>query len=644
MAMQFDSQQTIGGRPVFRFADPATGRGILVTDPLQAQRMGAPIGRLSAANVTGPAPGAPATVQGLARPMAPGPDLRLASNTASPYGAGYAPGALTRSDKQVGQLQTITTPASAADDRARAAAQAKAIADERAKRAPIDTSGAGLATPEMLAQQPQAPAGPGGVTPEQLAARQRIGQEAAALRSRGTYVAPREAGFVNQSRSIEGADPDQVEKLRQEADALRDQEREALRSKLDNDIANNEASAAAAENRFWDEKVKASDAEDELNRRRDAYKRKTQELDKLEMEATSATVDQERFFKNKPGGRFLAAVMIGLGEFARGLREDSTNGALDIINASIDKDIHEQKDEIASKKDAVSLKMNAYARELADGADPRLAEEKLRFAQEKVAQTDLLRSSAMARNAEAKAAFDAASAKLGQQSLDRRIAIEGMEKARVEQEYQTARAGGFVAPTLKQVAEESGYEKTLVSNKTDLAGLPGQLNPTAQGEGAKAAAVAEAKGEVAGKGGLTTTAAGHAQDDLNKLNDLLGNYIRPIKEAGGDVNLETGEITGSFSPPIDFSAPGVNLDTGKTAAFKTSVAAASNTYANMTNNWAEAGQPSKELFKITGAPTENTTAKIQSQVADVVSRINRIKESLGLKKPMAAITETDATR
>jgi hypothetical protein len=362
------------------------------------------------------------------------------------------------------------------------------------------------------------------------------------------------------------------------------------------------------------------------------------------MEATSATVDQERFFKNKPGGRFLAAVMIGLGEFARGLREDSTNGALDIINASIDKDIQEQKDEIASKKDAVSLKMNAYARELADGADPRLAEEKLRFAQEKVAQTDLLRSSAMARNAEAKAAFDAASAKLGQQSLDRRIAIEGMEKVKVDQDYQTARAGGFVAPTLKQVAEESGYEKTLVSNKVDLAGLSGQLNPTAQGEGAKAAAVAEAKakGEIAGANGASQKEIEHTRELLNLADANWRQYEQIAKQAGGRL-LPDGTVEGASFP---WDLPGG--DTSETGDLKAQLIQAGLGSASIANDGRELGEPAKEKLIASMNTLENTSAKIQGNAKAIAAKRKEWLAKLAGSAPGSSgapgITETDATR
>jgi hypothetical protein len=145
--------------------------------------------------------------------------------------------------------------------------------------------------------------------------------------------------------------------------------------------------------------------------------------------------------------------------------------------------------------------------------------------------------------------------------------------------------------------------------------------------------------------------AGHAQDELKKGQDLLATYVRAIKQAGGDVNLETGEITGEFSPPIDFSIPdwvpilgGFNPDTEATAKFKSDTSAGANTYANMTNNWAEAGQPTKKLFEITASPVENTTAKVQSQVSDVVARVNATKEILGMKKPTVQIQEQDATR
>jgi hypothetical protein len=85
-------------------------------------------------------------------------------------------------------------------------------------------------------------------------------------------------------------------------------------------------------------------------------------------------VDPKKYWKDQGAfGQILGALSIGLGAYAQG-RGAGPNGALQIINAAIDRDVAAQRDEIAKKKGLVDAKSNLLQMMRQKFGDDRMAE------------------------------------------------------------------------------------------------------------------------------------------------------------------------------------------------------------------------------------------------------------------------------
>lgn len=90
----------------------------------------------------------------------------------------------------------------------------------------------------------------------------------------------------------------------------------------------------------------------------------------------SSKIDPNRIFSDAGVGGFkkiTAIIGIALGGFAQGLR-GGPNTALDIINATIDRDIDAQKSELEKKKGLLGEQRNLYSQKLQQFGDARAAE------------------------------------------------------------------------------------------------------------------------------------------------------------------------------------------------------------------------------------------------------------------------------
>lgn len=110
-----------------------------------------------------------------------------------------------------------------------------------------------------------------------------------------------------------------------------------------------------------------------LNQQRDAYvQQERQKLEKLATDA-QAKIDPKAYWQDKGTlGKIGAAIAIGLGQFGASMK-GGPNGALQIIQAGIDRNIAAQQANIAQAGKAYDIKSNLYARNLQEFGDKERA-------------------------------------------------------------------------------------------------------------------------------------------------------------------------------------------------------------------------------------------------------------------------------
>lgn len=342
----------------------------------------------------------------------------------------------------------------------------------------------------------------------------------------------REAGYRPQSMQVSGADPNAVQKLSDEYDAL-EQRRAAVA----------EAQLGAAEENAANERINARvqrmDAEDKLAKQERVVKLKEEDkrrhmamLDAEEQQMTKRSPDTERIFKQKGSGTyFLTALMRGLGELGAAMRRDGRNSTAELIDRRIDQDIAEQESEIAADKDAVAKRKNAYAAMLADGLDPEFAREKLRWMQS-------LQAEAVAREAAAETSSQQARAYFLQQADERAVAnlefkkgLLDKQSVKIDSKYDQGSRGGLV--------EDPNYynklEKAVKARNTIRAENMG-TTPDAYESGKKTEATNAASG---GNGKLATSIVAPLNEAISNLRaaDQATGDLQAVLNKGGDVNL-----------------------------------------------------------------------------------------------------------
>lgn len=106
-----------------------------------------------------------------------------------------------------------------------------------------------------------------------------------------------------------------------------------------------------------------------------AMNEQQRDYDAMAKEAAAARPDYGRFMRSKGAlGQVTAAIASGLSAAGGALSHTGGNGAMDIINASIDRDVAQQRDELANKRAGVQEKAKGLAQMRERYGDERQAD------------------------------------------------------------------------------------------------------------------------------------------------------------------------------------------------------------------------------------------------------------------------------
>lgn len=167
------------------------------------------------------------------------------------------------------------------------------------------------------------------------------------------YVAGQKGGVipVKQEVSTEGGvqDPEarkaMVENFRAQEDAQRnlaDVQQQAAKAQ----IAGLQAQQSEAERQHLHAQIEIQNAQAQQTLVKDEFAKRMNIAQQEYDTRSRREVDQERIFKGKPGAKMQATLAILLGGIGAGLAKSNVNLGLQQVNANIDNDIADQRDEI----------------------------------------------------------------------------------------------------------------------------------------------------------------------------------------------------------------------------------------------------------------------------------------------------------
>lgn len=488
------------------------------------------------------------------------------------------------------------------------------MVEERPQEVPEgDMQGFGVATPADVPQQPQQGQQPMGMTPEQAETAGRINQAVPIdMRPKVTRHAGRPAGFHPSTRSSTGLDPEREEKRESRLEELEEYRMEQAREQRNTALAFEQRRRAQlrAEEAEDLEKRRALEAKimQQENGRREMWRK----LDEKEQELEGRAADPRRLFNESPIAGWLGALAVGLGAFGAAVT-GSRNFALDIINKAINDDIAQQEAEIASDKDAIANRKNAYARELANGADPKFAKQELTVMMKRQRDRFIEQLASQERDKDTQLKY--------MQDLMEAKKDTAQEEARLDEMYKTAASEqydrGQAAYTsveseesvLKRMRARQGQRDVL---RTE-AGIEGQASDVKLA-GAKAGATSAAKGNtkqdpVAAQRAKTATQVIGTSDEMLDQIDVV------VKEAGGTFNRETGEIEGA-----DWLALNPIKESEGTTRKRSGLNAIGIGYSSVVNMGRELGEQAKAKLTPDMSLLENTNAKVEAIAKDLIQR------------------------
>lgn len=120
------------------------------------------------------------------------------------------------------------------------------------------------------------------------------------------------------------------------------------------------------------------------------YKRSMSQYDRAVSDASSGTINPNRYVESQGWGTRLAgALAVALGGFASLQKGQGNNPVLDMMQKNIDRDIQSQEQSLASKKWKAGAKLNMLGELRAAGMDERAASNTLESMQWKIAEQQL---------------------------------------------------------------------------------------------------------------------------------------------------------------------------------------------------------------------------------------------------------------
>lgn len=607
MAFNFDSQIDVGGRPAWRFVNE-TGSGYLESNPMRAAQMGAPVPGLTAAapNAAQLAP-APPPVPGM-EPMASVRSQvrqRELENRAPVANDATSTGGSVRSQVRQNEVQQ------AAESRARAAE----IPEVPGGRIPTaDEQQAAVAAFRGQGAPQVTPVSDAGPSLRDQAVSAAINESQPLLTSGGVkYVAGQEEGFIPESRKVSGPDEGRLDQRRQAIGEIQDAKIDFAKRQMERDLYQADAERAGAATEATLRQIEMAEAEAEKAQLERYYKDGWDAINRDAQEASKASADPNRFLNNKGfGGKLMAAVMIGIGEYGSRMSGGGPNLAHTIIQNAIDKDIQQQRDEIAANKEAVGERRNAFARELADGKDPKFAEAKLKYLANLHAEAVSREAAASARDPKIRAAFEQTALTSAEEAQKQYLELDKLQQIEATEKFQRGRRGGYVAMTAEERLAEMRANQGIRDIYRTEAGMAGQTSGV-QTEAAKAGATEAAKAPYRKK-----DEGEKAKDKYAMQVDSVMDQVEDIvTRAGGSVDRETGEIKGA-----DFvtDLPSLGINTEAVTEQNLRLESLGLGYANMANSGAEAGEPSKKKLIPKSEMFDNPKASLQAILKDAIQR------------------------
>jgi hypothetical protein len=607
MAFNFDSQLDIGGRPAWRFVNES-GQGYLEPDPRKAAQMGAPIPGLTAASANAaqlaPMPPKPPDLQELAQGSVRS-QVRQGELAGRPREANDATSTgSVRSQTRQGELAR----------RDQANAQAAIVPEVPGGRIPTaDEQQQAVAAYRGGSNMSATPVS-NEMSPRVQAVGSAINELPPLLPSGGMkYVAGQTEGFTPESRKISGPDEDRLNERRAAFGDLEEQRLRVAQTQAERDILQADAERAGAARDATLREIEIAEAEAEKATLDRYYKDGWDSINRDAQEASKASADPDRFLKNKGfGGKLMAAVMIGIGEYGSRMSGGGQNLAHTIIQNAIDKDIEAQREEIAASKDAVGERRNAFARELADGKDPKFAEAKIKYLANLHAQSVAQEAAAAAKDPQIRSAFENTALAIQQDTQNAYLELDKLQKIEATEKFQRGRAGGFTAMTAQERLSEMQANQGIRDILRTESGMAWQTSD-AQTKGAEAGAVAAAQAPYKGK-----DEAAKANDKYAMQVDSVMDQVEDIvTRAGGAIDRETGEIKGA---KFVTDLPSLGINTESVTEQNLRLESLGLGFANMANAGAEAGEPSKKKLIPKSEMFDNPKASLQAILKDAVQR------------------------
>lgn len=472
MAFNFDSQIDVGGRPAWRFVNE-TGSGYLESNPMRAAQMGAPVPGLTK-------PQAP-PVPDPRLALAPGEDMTGAAmaQTAGPYQVQGAPPEAPPQVSDVEIKNQIMAEAAARQAAASGGQPGAMPVSDVQRREPSEREQA-----LRVALNNEVPLGG-------------LPQQSSGM----VYSAPVQEGYVNQGRKVSGPDEERIDQRRQAIGEIQDAKIDFAKRQMERDLYQADAERAGAATEATLRQIEMAEAEAEKAQLERYYKDGWDSINRDAQEASKASADPNRFLNNKGfGGKLMAAVMIGIGEYGSRMSGGGPNLAHTIIQNAIDKDIQQQRDEIAANKEAVGERRNAFARELADGKDPKFAEAKLKYLANLHAEAVARESAAAARDPRIRAAFEQTALSSAEEAQKLYLELDKLQQIEATQKWQQGRSGGWREMTAAErakdaqarAAEAEANDKVRNIYSRNM-GLPAEMDTDAVAAANKSAAVSQAQ-------------------------------------------------------------------------------------------------------------------------------------------------------
>jgi hypothetical protein len=180
------------------------------------------------------------------------------------------------------------------------------------------------------------------------------------------------AGLSKLTESTTTARPLSKELLKAQDEAFKKQGM-AVASEAEAEIARNNAATIEAQAVAQREAKFLEEETARQQREQDAIDERQAKLDAISEEYSDMNLDSNRFWNNKStGDKILAAIAIGLGAMGQA-QSGGENQALNIIQGAIDRDIEEQKHNIAKAGSNVATQKGLFSDVLRRTGDERLA-------------------------------------------------------------------------------------------------------------------------------------------------------------------------------------------------------------------------------------------------------------------------------